>query len=149
MVKFLSSRYNIELPEKRASVMDCWDQFGKWECLWDIILSVLIEVGRSVHCGWHILYTGDFELYKNGERRAKTRAQIHLLAYIYHSPPLTVNTTWPVFLMPCSCNFLTKMECSLELWVKRNPFFPKLLSSVYFDIAIGNKTKTLLNGSLS
>lgn len=40
--------HNLELSGKRISMRDCLAQIGLWTYLWEIILVILIVVGRSI-----------------------------------------------------------------------------------------------------
>lgn len=48
----LSARYNIQSSQKIVSVRDSLDLAKLWLCLQEIILIMIIDVGRPCHCGW-------------------------------------------------------------------------------------------------
>lgn len=53
----LSTWNTLESPGK--GFPDCLDQTGPWACLWEVIVMMVIEVGRSAHHEQHLSLVGE------------------------------------------------------------------------------------------
>lgn len=120
----LSPGGNFVLPSNNmyGSYSRCWlaniqthPERGLWECLWWIILTRLIKVGRSSHCGWpHSL-----GCQKHGANELNPNIQLPLLlAYGCMQPAIP--------------DFLTMIDCTPRLGANINFFFLKLCLLEYF-----------------